>query len=116
MSLIRTSDGANPYTIKLPTPSARDPNHAHDYHRLYNPNHLAEPCARANGYACHVGCGAAFGAKHIRCSSLTFGTSEITEAKHGNPISPNRNICFTSDYRDGRQEPHNESQKIKPCR
>jgi len=42
--------------------------------------------------------------------------SKPRNRKHGNSISPNRNICFTSDYRDGRQEPHNESQKIKPCR
>jgi len=30
--------------------------HAYDYHRLYNPNHLAEPCARANDHGCHASC------------------------------------------------------------
>jgi hypothetical protein len=33
----------------------------------------AEPVARANEHAWHVGCGAAFGAKHARGSSLTLG-------------------------------------------
>ena len=38
----------------------------------------AEPVARANAYAWHVGCGAAFGAKHTRGSSITFGKVVIS--------------------------------------
>jgi hypothetical protein len=38
-------------------------------------NKKAEPDARANDPAWHVGCGAAFGAKQGRGSSVTLGLS-----------------------------------------
>ena len=40
-------------------------------------NERAEPVARANERAWHVGCGAAFGAKHARGSSVTFGKNKM---------------------------------------
>ena len=52
----------------------------HRFQKLNEPkneNEGAEPCARANDHAWHVGCGAALGAKHGRGSALTFGKKSL---------------------------------------
>src|SRR6266542_411421 len=42
---------------------------------------VVEPVVRANERAWHVGCGAAFGAKHARGSPLTFGKGRTAMSK-----------------------------------
>ena len=59
-------------------------------------NERAEPVARANERAWHVGCGAAFGAKHARGSSVTFGKN-MKAAFSVIKNRPKISVCLTRD-------------------
>jgi len=63
---------------RLIRPKPFQTENAHEYPRLYHPNHSAEPCARANDHSCHGSCSEQHAPRQLR-SRLIFNVGQKNE-------------------------------------